>query len=29
MARIGLSNQILRHFNGLCHTRQPPMNYSG
>ena len=23
MARIGLSNQILRHFNGLFHIRQP------
>jgi len=29
MARIGLSNQILRHFNGLIHTRQPAMNFPG
>jgi hypothetical protein len=25
MARIGLSNQILSHFNGLCYIRQPTM----
>jgi len=29
MARIGLSNQILRYFNGLRYIRQLAMNFPG
>ena len=29
IARIGLSNQILREFKGLCHIRRPTVNFPG
>jgi len=29
IARIGLSNQILREFKGLGYIRQPAMNFPG
>ncbi len=29
IARIGLSNQILREFKGLSYIRHPPVNFPG